>query len=115
MALAGKSTTVSMLRGDIRPSGRLAQLYIGELSLLRNREAARQLLGVCPQYDAIDLMTVKEHLTFYASIRGVGNTAVDHMIRKVGLHPFADRLAEKLSGGNKRKLSLAIALIGRQL
>jgi ABC-type sugar transport system ATPase subunit len=59
-------------------------------------------------------MTVREHLAFYAKIRGVENvpTAVDHMIRKVGLQPFADRLADKLSGGNKRKLSLAIALVG---
>lgn len=106
-----------MLRGDIKPSGRQAELYVGQLSLLNSRDEARQHLGVCPQYDAIDLMTVREHLAFYARIRGVTNvtTAVDHMIRKVGLQPFADRLAEKLSGGNKRKLSLAIALIGMYL
>lgn len=59
-------------------------------------------------------MTVREHLAFYASIRGVADAsaAVDRMIRNVGLQPFADRLGDKLSGGNKRKLSLAIALIG---
>jgi ATP-binding cassette subfamily A (ABC1) protein 3 len=59
-------------------------------------------------------MTVSEHLRFYASIRGVHNISrnVDNLIRAVGLGPFENRMGSKLSGGNKRKLSLAIALIG---
>ena len=59
-------------------------------------------------------MSVREHLAFYAKVRGVENVPeiVEAMIRSVGLQPFADRMAEKLSGGNKRKLSLAMALIG---
>jgi ABC-type multidrug transport system ATPase subunit len=62
----------------------------------------------------MDQMTVTEHLEFYARVRGVQD--VDHnvreVIRAIGLTPFADRMAAKLSGGNKRKLSLGIALIG---
>ena len=59
-------------------------------------------------------MTVREHLAFYASIRGIVDVsaAVEQMIRSVGLQPFRDRLGDQLSGGNKRKLSLGIALIG---
>ena len=62
----------------------------------------------------MDQMTVIEHLEFYARIRGVDD--VDHnvreVIRGVGLEAFSNRMAAKLSGGNKRKLSLAIALTG---
>lgn len=59
-------------------------------------------------------MTVVEHLRFYARIRGVEE--IDHnveaVIKAVGLQAFTSRMAAKLSGGNKRKLSLGIALIG---
>jgi len=57
---------------------------------------------------------VLEHLRFYAGIRGVKNIEqnVQSLVKAVGLAPFAGRMANKLSGGNKRKLSLAIALIG---
>lgn len=71
-------------------------------------------MGVCPQFDATDQMTAIEHLRFYARIRGV--TDVEYNVREVekavGLESFSSRMAAKLSGGNKRKLSLAIALMG---
>jgi ATP-binding cassette subfamily A (ABC1) protein 3 len=62
----------------------------------------------------MDQMTVLEHLYFYASIRGVPSPThnVNAVLFAVGLTPFATRMAAKLSGGNKRKLSLGIALIG---
>lgn len=62
----------------------------------------------------MDQMTVLEHLQFYARVRGVPD--IDHnveaVIKAVGLQAFSSRMAAKLSGGNKRKLSLGIALIG---
>jgi len=115
---AGKSTTISMLRGDIRPSPTLhvanSGLFIQSISVLRDRQLARTELGVCPQFDAMDQLNVREHLLVYARVRGVlePHKRVEALIKGVGLTPFADRMAEKLSGGNKRKLSLAIALIG---
>src|SRR6195952_5762525 len=62
----------------------------------------------------MDQMTVLEHLRFYARIRGVLEVEhnVDAVIKAVGLQAFTSRMAAKLSGGNKRKLSLGIALIG---
>jgi ABC-type multidrug transport system ATPase subunit len=59
-------------------------------------------------------MTVREHLSFYARARGVSDVAenIDAVLAATGLNRFADRLAHKLSGGNKRKLSLGIALMG---
>jgi ATP-binding cassette, subfamily A (ABC1), member 3 len=63
---------------------------------------------------AMDQMTVLEHLRFYARVRGVQEIEhnVDAVIKAVGLQAFSSRMAAKLSGGNKRKLSLGIALIG---
>ncbi|RMZ89888.1 hypothetical protein DV736_g2866, partial [Chaetothyriales sp. CBS 134916] len=111
---AGKSTLISMIRGDIQPSDRGGDILVDDISVVRHRAQARSRLGVCPQFDAIDKMTVKEHLDLYARARGVSDPThnVDAVIHAVGLDPYADRLAEKLSGGNKRKLSLGIALMG---
>lgn len=121
---AGKSTTISLIRGDIRPSGSGlldaaevpsgGDIFISDLSISAHRAAARQNLGVCPQFDAMDSMTVREHLSFYASARGVPDVDanVEAVLTATGLGRFADRLAHKLSGGNKRKLSLGIALMG---
>ena len=111
---AGKSTLISLIRGDIRPSQRGGDILVHDISVLRTRAAARAQLGVCPQFDAMDRMTVTEHLQFYAKIRGVEQPAhnVAAVMQAVGLEAYADRMAEKLSGGNKRKLSLGIALMG---
>ena len=110
---AGKSTTVAAVRGDIQPSGG-GEIYVENIALSKHRAAARSHLGVCPQFDAMDQMTVVEQLRFYARIRGVSDVEhnVREVIRAVGLENFAGRMAAKLSGGNKRKLSLGVALMG---
>ncbi|KAK3349361.1 P-loop containing nucleoside triphosphate hydrolase protein [Lasiosphaeria hispida] len=112
---AGKSTTISVVRGDLKPDARSGgDVWVEDASVTRKLAAARANLGVCPQFDAIDQMTVAEHLRFYARVRGV--PGVEHnvgaVLRAVGLDAFRDRQALALSGGNKRKLSLGIALMG---
>ena len=111
---AGKSTTISLIRGDIQPSKNGGNIYVENIEINRHRGQARAHLGVCPQYDAMDQMTVVEHLRFYARVRGVADIEhnVEAVIKAVGLQAFSGRMAAKLSGGNKRKLSLGIALIG---
>ncbi|KAL4895995.1 hypothetical protein BDV59DRAFT_199218 [Aspergillus ambiguus] len=111
---AGKTTTISLIRGDIQPSQNGGDIFVDGISVLKHRALARSRLGVCPQFDAMDQMTVIEHLTFYARIRGVPDVPhnVNEVMRAVGLIPFKHRMAAKLSGGNKRKLSLGIALMG---
>lgn len=75
------------------------------------------MIGYCPQFDAIyEHLTVKEHLEFYAVIKGVKLELrvelVQRQIRELDLVKYTNVHAGKLSGGNKRKLSCAIALIG---
>lgn len=111
---AGKSTTISLIRGDLRPSTRGGEIFVENIPVTKQRANARAHLGVCPQFDAMDQMTVVEHLRFYARIRGISDVEhnVREVIRAVGLIPFSNRMATQLSGGNKRKLSLGIALMG---
>ncbi|KAF3918085.1 hypothetical protein ABW21_db0207115 [Orbilia brochopaga] len=110
---AGKSTTISMIRGVLRPNQ--GEIFVHNLNMhSKHKPEARSHLGVCPQFDACDQMTTRQHLYFYARIRGVED--VDHNVQvvldAVGLSEFSERMAWKLSGGNRRKLSLAIALMG---
>ncbi|CAK7241151.1 MAG: hypothetical protein STHCBS139747_002610 [Sporothrix thermara] len=109
---AGKSTTISMIRGDLKPDD--GDVFVEGLSVTKRLVAARGSLGVCPQFDAVDQMTVRDHLRFYARVRGIADVEhnVQAVIRAVGLTAFSDRQAHALSGGNKRKLSLGIALMG---
>ncbi|KAK4232590.1 putative transporter [Podospora fimiseda] len=111
---AGKSTTISLIRGDIKPSLSSSDILIENYSVTRQLGLARSQLGVCPQFDAVDQMTVTDHLKFYARVRGIPDvdTQVSAVLRAVGLESFRHRQAHALSGGNKRKLSLGIALMG---
>jgi ATP-binding cassette subfamily A (ABC1) protein 3 len=111
---AGKSTVISMIRGDIKPSTSESSIHIANHSILTSPIAARASLGVCPQFDSADVLTVTETLRFFAKTRGVSNP--DHNVGIVivacGLEGWKNQLAHKLSGGTKRKLSLAVALVG---
>ncbi|EWZ02899.1 hypothetical protein FOYG_02113 [Fusarium oxysporum NRRL 32931] len=111
---AGKSTTISVIRGDIQPSANGGDVFIEKTSVKDQRALARSHLGVCPQFDAIEPMTVLEHLRIYTRLRGVSDVEhhVQAITRAVGLEAFVNTLAPHLSGGNKRKLSLGIALVG---
>lgn len=111
---AGKSTLISMIRGDIAPSTPASHITVAGHSVLASPIAARAHLGVCPQFDSADVLTVRETLHFFARTRGVAQPArnVATVIRACGLTAWADQLAQKLSGGTKRKLSLAVALVG---
>ncbi|KAI4612446.1 hypothetical protein J4E80_007179 [Alternaria sp. BMP 0032] len=111
---AGKSTIISMIRGDIKPSTPGSVIDIAGNPILTSPLAARSSLGVCPQFDSADVLTVRETLRFFAKIRGVKDVEhnVSTVIAACGLSDWTDQLAQKLSGGTKRKLSLAVALVG---
>ncbi|KAH8094651.1 P-loop containing nucleoside triphosphate hydrolase protein [Cristinia sonorae] len=113
---AGKTTSFKIIGGDVVPDQ--GDVLINGTSVVHHPRSARLSLGVCPQFTAIDSqLTVREHLLVYGRLKGLYrgeevNRNVEELMHATSLHMYADRLASKLSGGNQRKLSLAIALIG---
>merc|ERR1719373_966875 len=112
---AGKTSTFKMLTGDTEVTD--GEAFINGFSILTQMNQCRQSLGYCPQFDALDpFLTGREHLRLYARLRGLDETSVTRAtnwgLKKLGLAAYADRCAGTYSGGNKRKLSTAIALIG---
>jgi len=111
---AGKSTLISMLTGEFPPSS--GQAFINGHDIVSEMQLIRRQIGVCPQFDALlDLLTAREHLTMIAKLKGMPDneisSTVEELIHRVGLDKFADQVSSGYSGGSKRKLSLAIALL----
>ncbi|XP_036745864.2 phospholipid-transporting ATPase ABCA7 isoform X5 [Manis pentadactyla] len=112
---AGKTSTFRMVTGDMLPSG--GEVVLAGHSVAREPAAAHRCMGYCPQSDAIfHLLTGCEHLELFARLRGVPEDQVAQTassgLARLGLRQFADRLAGTYSGGNKRKLATAMALVG---
>ncbi|XP_056234951.1 phospholipid-transporting ATPase ABCA1 isoform X2 [Seriola aureovittata] len=112
---AGKTSTFRMLTGDTPIT--YGEAFLNHHSVLTEMERVHQLMGYCPQFDAIsDLLTGREHLELFARLRGVQEDSVAKVaqwgVKKLGLTQYAEREAGGYSGGNKRKLSTAISLIG---
>uniref|UniRef100_A0A3B4UC74 ATP binding cassette subfamily A member 3 n=1 Tax=Seriola dumerili TaxID=41447 RepID=A0A3B4UC74_SERDU len=112
---AGKTTTFKMLTGD--ESVTSGDAYIDGYSILRDIKKVQQRIGYCPQFDAVlDHMTGRETLSMYARLRGIPEKyvsgCVENVLRSLLLEPHADKLVRSYSGGNKRKLSAGMALIG---
>ena len=79
----------------------------------------RKFMGVCPQHDILfELLTVQEHLSVFYDLKGgdpdskVKNAEIEKLLVDFGINDKRDDLAYVLSGGNKRKLSVAISLCG---
>ncbi|XP_070191694.1 phospholipid-transporting ATPase ABCA3-like [Littorina saxatilis] len=111
---AGKTTTMSMLTGFIPPSGGTA--LVNDCDIRTNIDGVRKSLGLCPQHNILwDTLTVEEHLNFFAQLKGCDPKKVqaeaDDMTKEVGLEFKKKTQSANLSGGQKRKLSVGIALI----
>ncbi|XP_075690662.1 ATP-binding cassette sub-family A member 2 [Rhinoderma darwinii] len=112
---AGKTTTFKMLTGDESTTG--GEAFINGHSILKELLQVQQSIGYCPQFDALfDELTAQEHLELYTRLRGIPwkdeERVVKWALERLELTPYADKPAGTYSGGNKRKLSTAIALIG---
>eukprot|EP00058_Branchiostoma_floridae_P014356 XP_002599844.1 hypothetical protein BRAFLDRAFT_95534 [Branchiostoma floridae] len=112
---AGKTTTFNMLTGDLTPTTGTA--FLDGLNIQTHQREVRQRMGYCPQFDALlERMTARELLTMYASLRGIPSNrtkgVVDATIEHLNLREYADKLCGTYSGGNKRKLSTASAIVG---
>ncbi|KDR09441.1 hypothetical protein L798_00662, partial [Zootermopsis nevadensis] len=112
---AGKTTIFKMLTGDEIPTE--GEAWIGQYGLNEDKSKFLAQIGYCPQFDAINgALTGHEMLKLFASLRGVSKFGIDSEVKKwitlMGLKEYENRLCGTYSGGNKRKLSTAIALIG---
>nr|KAF6439590.1 hypothetical protein HJG63_000034 [Rousettus aegyptiacus] len=112
---AGKTTTFKMLTGEETITS--GDAFVGGYSISSDIGKVRQRIGYCPQFDALlDHMTGRETLIMYARLRGIPerhiSAYVENTLRGLLLEPHANKLVRTYSGGNKRKLSTGIALLG---
>ncbi len=111
---AGKTTTLRMLLGTTPPDGGV--LSVLDYPIPAQARQMRQLLGVVPQQDNLDPdFTVVENLRTYASYFGLHGTVLEQRITELlefaSLQQKADARIEALSGGMKRRLAMARALV----
>ncbi|XP_059179609.1 phospholipid-transporting ATPase ABCA3-like [Physella acuta] len=112
---AGKTVTMEMIVGHVPISGGTV-IYNG-IDLRNDFDNLRDTIGYCPQADPlIEELTARETLTMFSRIRGIRTEYlaghVNHLIDMFLLQPYADKLVRVYSGGTKRKLSVAVALVG---
>src|SRR4051794_11776060 len=111
---AGKSTTVHMLTTLLPPTAGSAR--VGGHDIVREGPAVRDLIGVALQDAALDLLlTGREHMRLQGGLHGLTAEEIERrgeaLLTRVGLTEAADRRVGGYSGGMKRRLDLALALI----
>ncbi|MDX9908746.1 MAG: ABC transporter ATP-binding protein [Mariniphaga sp.] len=112
---AGKSTLMRILVTLMKPSN--GRVLVNDLDLSKNRREIRSMLGYLPQdFSFFSKLKTYEFLDYTARLAGMKNSAarksaVEQMLEEVGLFEARDRNANKLSGGMKRRLGIAQALI----
>jgi ABC-type multidrug transport system ATPase subunit len=114
---AGKTTTLGILTGETAATTGETWVAGFDVGTGPGLKEARKKIGFCPQEDPLlDLMTGRETLRMFAKLRGIHTykieATINRLLTAVGLGPHADKVAGAYSGGNKRKLSLGVALIG---
>ncbi|XP_045693109.1 ATP-binding cassette sub-family A member 9 isoform X1 [Phyllostomus hastatus] len=114
---AGKTTLLNTLSGLAVPTAGSVTIYNHLLSETADLETVRKLTGVCPQTNVqFGFLTMKENLRLFAKIKGVQPQEVEQevqrVIRDLEMENIQDILAQNLSGGQKRKLTFGIAILG---
>ena len=112
---AGKTTLFKMLTGDHTLDD--GEIKVAGYDVATQLQQVQRSIGYVPQFDALlGYMTGRELLSFYAALKGLPAAVipqtVDHLIHKLYLGKHADKPSKTYSGGNKRKLSVATALVG---
>ncbi|KAL1210262.1 ABC transporter A family member 6 [Cardamine amara subsp. amara] len=114
---AGKTSFINMMIGLVKPTSGSA--FVQGLDICNDMDRVYTSMGVCPQHDLLwETLTGREHLLFYGRLKNLKgsdlNQAVEESLKSVNLFRggVADRPAGKYSGGMKRRLSVAISLIG---
>jgi ABC-2 type transport system ATP-binding protein len=113
---AGKTTTVRILTTLLRPTS--GQARVAGFDVLREAQEVRRKIGLSGQYAAIDEnLTGRENLWMFGRLYQLSSpearVRADELLERFALEDAADRVAKTYSGGMRRRLDLASALIGR--
>lgn len=108
---AGKTTLIKILCGLTKKSS--GEVVLGGFNLDSDMDKIKQIIDISPQETSVaNNLTVRENLEFFANIYNKENKSiVDNIVEVFNLEEVLDQRAKTLSGGYKRKLSVAIALI----
>ncbi|XP_075070467.1 glucosylceramide transporter ABCA12-like [Mixophyes fleayi] len=114
---AGKTTILSMLNSQLLPT--LGKIFVNGRDMQTELSTIRTEMGVCPQYDVLfENLTIEEHLLLFGALKMPTcpkkqlYQEVKQAIKDVDLFQHRLKYTCSLSGGMKRRLSIAIALIG---
>ena len=110
---AGKSTTINMISGILDPD--VGDIFLNGKSIVTNKDYLYKNIGLCQQEDIyFDYLTVEEHLKYMCKIKKskVDDNEINNLIKNIGLENKKNSFCGTLSGGQKRKLCIALALIG---
>lgn len=109
---AGKSTAISMITGLTKATK--GNILVNNHNIVTDTNLARKQIGYCSQHNLLfDELTVKEHLIFFSKLKdNYQPNEIESMLDQLRLTDKRNKLAKTLSGGMKRKLSVAIAFIG---
>jgi lipooligosaccharide transport system ATP-binding protein len=111
---AGKSTTIQCICGFYPPS--TGNVLIGGIDVHANPKQARQILGVCNQEDTLDsdfnvTNQLIRHAAYFRVDRQTARKRAEELLQRFGLADKATQMIESLSGGLRRRLQVARALI----
>jgi len=108
---AGKSTLIQGMVGMIKPDG--GETYYRGLPFSKHKKEIQRQLGICLQNNILFKgFTVADHFKLFSGIKGSGNDNLDQWLEEIDLVEKKDFEVQKMSGGQKRKLCIGLALIG---
>jgi ABC-2 type transport system ATP-binding protein len=109
---AGKTTLIKILCGLTKKTS--GNITISGFNLDKDIDKIKQIVDISPQETSVaNNLTVKENLQFFANIYNCDDTVIDQVVDVFKLNDVLNQIAKTLSGGYKRRLSIAIALISK--